>query len=202
MNRIRKRRISKEELKDEVDYKFSVLNDVDRKRLIGIDKSMYLFASISTTVVLIVLALMIVGIGLLIKNAENKQAFIIIGSALCGTALCYFIVTFSAYFKSDDQRVKRQLKKLILKTLRFENERKKVYDDTDIQKVTLVKSFVKLKTFPKYEQERFAEFKVEYVYGVTKIVVEKEDTDIYNRLLNLAAKSWKEENGNSAKSCK
>lgn len=189
--RVRKRRIGKEELKEEIYYKFSTINEEDRRRLIGVDKYVHMLVSIGVSSVLGLLALTLIFLGLLTKNVENRHDLILVGIIFGVVTAVFFIISFASYFKSDNQRVKRQLKNRILKSIRFENERKKVYDDTDIESVTLVKSFIKLKTFPRAAQQRFGEFKVDYAYGVSRTVTVKEDTDVYNRLLDYAAISEK-----------
>lgn len=173
----------------EVENRYSKLSDNTKMKLIEKDKkSVKQNITISTTLLLVVLM-----IGIIILTAIDS--FILVACIL-GVVFVIGVVSIVLYKisdkkKTDEQRIKRQLKIEI--EIETKNKMDPNYVDyTSIVKVTLVDSYTevsdKLHAVLNYQeiiQTRYYKFKVDFKDGTSKIVTAQENSENYNKLMSL-----------------
>lgn len=173
----------------EVENRYSKLSDNTKMKLIEKDKkSVKQNITISTTLLLVVLM-----IGIIILTAIDSFILVvcILGIVFVIGVVSIVLYKISDKKKTDEQRIKRQLKIEI--EIETKNKMDPNYVDyTSIVKVTLVDSYTevsdKLHAVLNYQeiiQTRYYKFKVDFKDGTSKIVTEQENSENYNKLMSL-----------------
>lgn len=191
-------------MENEINLRYSKLTDVEREKFIKIDKRSFLTIDIVISSLFGSLSILFFVLMFIVENSEDKYLFLGFAIVMLAIALICLTCLTKAYKKTDEQRIKRQLKYQIQQELH--KSKTSVFEDESIINVTLLDSFTeysdKLHAFLNYQeiiQTRYYKFKVDYKDGSSKIVTVKDGSDEYINLIKRVELNKPVENKKSKK---
>lgn len=174
-------------IKEELEIRYSKLNEIEKEQLINKDKKSNLLLNILLTSFWGAIAILCYVLIFCLKN--DWLVFLINGVFSTIMALSFCLAFILRNKVTDEKRIKRQLEYKI----RQENYNKQnLFLDNDIKSVTIIDSYTevsdKLHAILNYQeiiQTRYYKFKVDYKDGSSTIITAKEGSVKCNNLLKL-----------------